>query len=338
MKIFVYEWATGGGLVEEPGPLPASLVREGAAMIGALALDLQRIAGCRVFAVRDPRVVQLALGNCEISEVLSRFEHDDEFDRLAAESDATILIAPEFDGVLVKLARRVVAGGGRLMSPSPEFIRIAADKQRTCDVLRAAGVPVPDGEILESDDPLPTEFPYPAVVKPLDGAGSQDTFFVRGAHDVPPAYAWQRRIERYVPGMPASAAMLCGPSGNVGLSPCKQRLSEDGRLSYLGGELPLAVGLAERARSLADRTLAAMPPAIGYVGVDLVLGREADGSEDCVIEINPRLTTSYVGLRAATRANLAEAMWANARGEAREVEFLERPVEFDSNGNVSFVR
>ena len=33
------------GLVEEPGPLPASLVREGAAMIGALAADLQRIAG-----------------------------------------------------------------------------------------------------------------------------------------------------------------------------------------------------------------------------------------------------------------------------------------------------
>ena len=41
MHIFLYEWATGGGLVEEPGPLPASLVREGAAMIGALAADLR---------------------------------------------------------------------------------------------------------------------------------------------------------------------------------------------------------------------------------------------------------------------------------------------------------
>src|SRR5690242_2487539 len=120
MKIFLYEWATGGGLVEEPGPLPASLVREGAAMIGALAADFQRIQGCRVYALRDPRLVQHTLGNCEVVEVLSKWAHDDEFDRLAAEVDATILIAPEFDRILLKGAQRVVAGGGKLLSPSPE--------------------------------------------------------------------------------------------------------------------------------------------------------------------------------------------------------------------------
>ena len=60
-----------------------------------------------------------------------------------------------------------------------------------------------------------------------------------------------------------------------------------------------------------------MPPTVGYVGVDLVLGREPDGSEDVVIEINPRLTTSYVGLRAAARTNLAEAMWQVAQGETQ---------------------
>jgi len=338
MKIFVYEWATGGGLVDAPGPLPASLVREGAAMIGALVADLQRIAGCRVFALRDPRVVQLALGNCEIIEVLSRFEHEDEFDRLATESDATILIAPELDGILGKFARRVVIVGGRLMSPAPEFIRIAANKQRTCDALEAAGVPVPRGRILESDEPLPAEFDYPAVVKPLDGAGSQDTYFVRSQHDTPPAYAWRRRIERYAPGMAASVAALCGPNGKIVLAPCRQRISDDGRMRYLGGELPLAPGLAERARVLAERAIGAMPRALGYVGVDMVLGREADGSEDCVIEVNPRLTTSYVGLRAATRSNLAEAMLQISQGETASIEYLDRGVEFDSSGNVSFVR
>jgi len=338
MQLFVYEWATGGGLVEEPGPLPASLAREGAAMMGALVADLQRIDGCRVVALRDPRVVQLALGICEHLEVLSRSEHDEEFDRRAAQADATILIAPEFDGILWKLARRVSAVGGRLLSPSPEFIRIAADKQQTCDTLWAASVPAPEGRVLESDEPLPAEFAYPAVAKPMDGAGSQDTFFVRGPHDTPPAYAWRRRLERFVPGMAASAALLCGPAGRLILSPCKQRISEDGRLRYLGGQLPLAPGLAERAQSLAVRAIAAMPPAMGYVGVDLVLGREPDGSEDFVIEINPRLTTSYVGLRAAARSNLAETMWHVAQGEMRTVEYGDRPIEFDSSGNVSFMR
>jgi len=338
MKIFLYEWATGGGLVEEPGPLPASLVREGSAMVGALAADLQRIPAAEVAVLRDPRVVQLPVGTSGVVEVLSRFEHDEEIERQAAMADATILIAPEFDGILLKSARRAVNAGGKLLSPSPEFIRLAADKQRTCDVLEAAGVPVTQGRILESDEPLPANFSYPAVVKPVDGAGSQDTYFVRDAHDTPPAYAWPRRLERYAPGMAASVATLCGPTGRATLMPCGQRISDDGRLRYLGGQLPLAAGLAERARLLAERALAAVPATIGYIGVDMVLGREPDGSEDVVIEINPRLTTSYVGLRSAARTNLAEAMWRFGQGESPTVEFADRAIEFDSNGNVSYMR
>jgi predicted ATP-grasp superfamily ATP-dependent carboligase len=132
--------------------------------------------------------------------------------------------------------------------------------------------------------------------------------------------------------------MLCGQSGRVALEPCKQRISDDGRLRYLGGELPLASGLADRARALADRAISALPQSVGYIGVDLVLGREPGGSEDVVIEVNPRLTTSYVGLRAAAKSNLAEAMWLAANGDIRPIEFADRPIEFDPSGNVSFMR
>jgi predicted ATP-grasp superfamily ATP-dependent carboligase len=337
MHIFVYEWATGGGLVEEPGALPESLVQEGGAMLSALVADLVRIDGCRVTTLRDPRVLQLALPGCEVLDVLSRTSHGDEISRLAAVADGTILIAPEFDGILLRAARRVVAAGGRLISPSPEFIRIAANKQRTCEILAAAGVPVPEGREMQPEEPLPAKFPYPAVIKPLDGAGSLDAYVVSGPHDALPAYAWTRRLERYVPGMAASVAMICGPAGRMPLLPCKQRISTDGRLRYLGGELPLPAGLASRAEELADRTLAALPSTVGYVGVDLVLGREPNGREDAVIEINPRLTTSYVGLRAASQMNLAGAMWQLAHNQLPPIEFSTRPVEFDVQGNVSFI-
>ncbi len=338
MHIFLYEWATGGGLVEEPGALPASVVREGAAMIGALAADLLRIDGCRVTTLRDPRVLHLALPGCDVVDALSAFSHNEEFERLASKADATILIAPEFDGILLKAANRVMASGGRLASPSPEFIRLTANKQRTCDALAQSGVATTHGVMLEPDAPLPSDFPYPAVLKPIDGAGSQDTYIVSGPHDALPAYAWPRRLERYVPGLAASVAMLCGPEGNVALAPCKQRISDDGRLRYLGGELPLAAGLAERATTLAGRALAALPPALGYVGVDLVLGSDPHGSDDAVIEVNPRLTTSYVGLRAAAERNLAKAMMLVAAGNVWHVDFSDRPIEFDTAGNVSFMR
>src|SRR5262245_46571801 len=102
MHFFLYEWCTGGGLVNEPGALPASLVREGVTRAGALAADLDRIPDSKVSALRDPRVVQLNLHGGEIIDVQSSAEHLDEFERLASIADATILIAPEFDGILLK--------------------------------------------------------------------------------------------------------------------------------------------------------------------------------------------------------------------------------------------
>jgi hypothetical protein len=337
MHFFLYEWATGGGLVDEPGSLPTSLIREGAAMIGALAADLARIAGSRVTALRDPRVLQLVLPGCEVIDVQSGASRQEEFERLATAADAVILIAPEFDGILLKAARMVVACGGRLLSPSPDFIRVAADKHQTCRRLAAAGVPVPDGVVLEPEERLPVDFSYPAVLKPVDGAGSQDTLLVAGPYDEPPPYPWPRRLERFVPGLAASVSLLCGAGGQVSLVPCRQLISDDGRLRYLGGELPLAAGLAARATTLAERAVAVLPPTSGYVGVDLVLGRNPYGSEDFVIEVNPRLTTSFVGIRAAAKSNLAEAMVRVAQGETVTVPFSEHPLEFDVDGHVSFL-
>jgi predicted ATP-grasp superfamily ATP-dependent carboligase len=338
MHILVYEWATGGGLVEEPGAVSGSLLREGAAMIGALAADLMKIPGCQVSALRDPRMLQLTLPRSNVVDVISKSSQHDEFERLVREADATFLIAPEFDGILLAAARRVLNHGGRLLSPSPEFIAATSDKQRTCSILAAAGVPVPSGVVIEPDEPLPREFDYPAVLKPVVGAGSQDAYLVTGPHDAAPAYAWPRRLERYAPGLAASVAFLCGPHSRISLAPCRQRISDDGRLRYLGGELPLPTGLAERAAGLGERALAALPPATGYVGVDLVLGRDPHGSEDVVIEVNPRLTTSFVGLRAAARSNLADAMWLIAQGQTASIDFDTRPLEFDPAGNVSFIR
>jgi predicted ATP-grasp superfamily ATP-dependent carboligase len=137
--------------------------------------------------------------------------------------------------------------------------------------------------------------------------------------------------------MAASVAVLCGPTSKVALVPCKQRLSSDGRLRYLGGELPLAAGLADRAVTLAKRALTALPSTVGYVGVDMVLGSDPHGGDDAVIEVNPRLTTSYVGLRAAAQSNLAAAMLRIGQGESPSVAFTQRPIEFDPAGNVSFI-
>jgi predicted ATP-grasp superfamily ATP-dependent carboligase len=117
-------------------------------------------------------------------------------------------------------------------------------------------------------------------------------------------------LQPYLGGRAVSVACL----GGVPLPAAEQCLSTDGRFHYQGGRVPLPPSLAVRAQRLAARAVAAIPGLCGYVGVDLVLGEPTDGSNDAVIEINPRLTTSYVGLRRLARCNLAEAILAAGLG------------------------
>ena len=119
--------------------------------------------------------------------------------------------------------------------------------------------------------------------------------------------------------------------------PTEQILSEDGRFHYLGGRMPLAQSLAERAIRIARQAMDTVAGWRGYVGVDLVLGAAADGSQDYVIEINPRLTTSYVGLRVLAESNLAEALLKAGQGlEVGDLRWQSGSVAFSADGRVEF--
>jgi hypothetical protein len=115
--------------------------------------------------------------------------------------------------------------------------------------------------------------------------------------------------------------------------------------------LPIDSSRAERAAQLAERAVRALaqlaPTGIsaqretagdeelwGYLGVDLVLDEQGSRDHDVVIEINPRMTTSYVGLSAFARGNLAQAMLTIAAGGDFEMDWHPGAIEFDALGNV----
>src|SRR5262245_58747353 len=128
MHIFLYEWITGGGLAEEPGRLPASLLAEGSAMISALAADFTAVPGARVTVLRDMRLDGLPLPKCEVVEIDSRWSLGQELARLAADADRTMIVAPEFDGILRKTLQMVAEAGGRALNASDEFVALTGDK------------------------------------------------------------------------------------------------------------------------------------------------------------------------------------------------------------------
>ncbi|MCH2114748.1 MAG: ATP-grasp domain-containing protein [Pirellulales bacterium] len=335
MHLFLYEWITGGGLVEEAGTLPPTLLAEGSAMLAALAEDFSAIDGCRVSVLKDMRLDQLSLPGCEVIEVHSSAHRRDVLTEEAAAADHTLIIAPEFDNILGETHALAREAGANVLAPAADFVALAADKNLMARSCHDAGIRTPRATVLEADEErLPADFEYPAVLKPVVGAGSQHTLLIASARDEPPPYPWPRRLEQYCVGTPVSVAFLCGADHRVPLAACRQHQSNDGRFTYLGGSLLLEDALARRATALADRVLEAVVGARAYVGVDMILGKSADGSEDFFLEVNPRMTTSYVGLRAATDQNLAAALLANAAGQVVRPRFRMEPLEFLADGSL----
>lgn len=339
MHLFVYEHVVGGGGWFDPTLLATDrcFLREGSAMLLAVAADLAVGSSMRVTTLCDERIQLDWPSAVQRVAVGGRDEFTERFQRCAAEADATLLIAPECGGILADLADRVEAAGGRLVGPRPELIRIASDKHASCEWLASRGVPTPIGRRIAAGEALPRSLAFPIVIKPCDGAGSTDVRRIeawRPDLTAPPhCAAW--RVESYVPGQPASCAVLCGPRQHVALPPCSQRLTDDGSFQYRGGRAPTSERLAVRARRLALQAASVLPEPCGYVGFDIVLGAAEDGSDDRVIEINPRLTTSYIGLRRLAGVNLAGAMLAVARGEPCALRFRTGPVEFEADGRTT---
>jgi predicted ATP-grasp superfamily ATP-dependent carboligase len=333
VKIFVYEFVTSGGFLGDDEMPPMSLLAEGAAMLTALAEDFARLPDTSVCILRDHRIPLPEL-DCTAYEIDSCDAERELLLRLARQSDWTVVIAPEFNALLEQRARWVHEAGGRLLGPAPATIALAADKHQLATHLAAAGVPVPEGRFVEQGKRLPNDFGFPAVLKPNDGTGSLNVRLIRSADEARAIgkLPFDARLEKLIAGAPCSTAVLCGPKANHTLAPCRQHLSDDGRFHYLGGSLPLPQPLADRARRLAAAAIETLPSELGYIGVDLVLGDDA--SRDVVIEVNPRLTTSYVGLRAACRQNLAGVMLDVACGQKVDLRFDRRHLEFNASGQV----
>jgi predicted ATP-grasp superfamily ATP-dependent carboligase len=308
LRLFVCEYLSATGL--GASPVAKSLRTEGLAMLSAVLEDFTRVPG----------VQALTLLHEDCQPTGSRWPHrfcrgDEEacFRSLTKNADYTLVIAPEFDRLLEMRCQWVLEEGGRLLGSASEAVRLAGDKWLLARHLHERGIPTPPTFQFDKVEKL---VGFPLVLKPRHGAGSQATFLVRNVEEVPSLLARFREecpgdeplLQCFAGGLPASAAFLIGPRQRLPLLPAVQHLSEDGRFHYQGGSLPLPPSLADRALRLAERALATVPGLQGYAGVDLVLGNAEDGSRDYVIEVNPRLTTSYVGLRALAETNLAEAM------------------------------
>lgn len=343
MRWFIYEFITGGGLLadqcETDSTIESSLLSEGRAMLKGVAADFAALSDVEVTVLRDHRLESLGIAGLQEVVVRSAAEHDESFARMTSQCDGVLVIAPECDDALLNLVRQVEESGGKLLGPGSDFVEFAADKHRTAEFLHSHDIPAPRGVAIEpginlADVRFPGEPQFPSVLKPRFGVGALGVQVL----EEPSSFAATEplRWETFHQGLAASVCVLSSQRESLILPAGEQHIVRSGdALKYAGGRIPLKPNLNERAQSLAQRISEVLPSPHGFWGMDLVLGKSPDGSDDVVIEINPRVTTSYVGLRALVQNNLAEVWLQLIRGE--EIEPLQlRPgvVEFAPDGQV----
>lgn len=306
MRIFVCEYITGGGL--HSAPMPPALRREGAMMVRALLRDLAGVAGVALTAGRDPRIPADELAPPGVAVRWSVPATADAvgplWQRCMDEADAVWPIAPESGGRLEKLVEMAVAHGKIPLCSTIEAIHITSSKRMTAHLLAANGVAVVPTR--RAAEPLP-DSRNGWVAKPDDGAGAEDT---RWFGDPDRMQRWLDRdgrrrthvVQPFVPGDAASLSALVRDGVARVLSCNRQNVTiDDGRFRYHGG---VVGGLQTRHGALAPiaaRIAKAFPGLWGYVGIDLI----DSPAGPLVLEINPRLTTSYAGLAAAIGGNPA---------------------------------
>lgn len=333
-SVFVHEFVTGGGW--PPGEVPFDLASEAAAMLRAVLADFSAWGTVRTVTTLDRRLGYFALPADEVVPVTPG-QHAAAFASLLDQSDAALIIAPETDGVLARLSAIVEDANIPLLSCSSTAVAIASDKATCYDLFRQANLPTPltRQASFSTASQVADQVGYPVVIKPIDGVGCEGVCLVRKPAELANAMTLMHQstshdeiiLQSFVAGVHASVSLLAAGEQSLPLSLNGQTIEAGCPFVYRGGAVPLSHPMAARALTVAQSAVHLIPGLQGYVGVDLILTQD----EALLIEINPRLTTSYIGLRQVIDLNLAQAIWdATYRGIL--------PAQVQITGKVSFTK
>lgn len=321
MKILVFEHASGGGFSNEP--IPAGVLSEGFGMLSTLISDF-KTAGHNIITTIDSRLAKLnppLSADCVVP-VRSVQETKSSISRLSEEVDGGYVIAPETNGILHSLVEIIEQSGAESLNCSASAIEKVSNKANYYKIMRTMGVPIAETSLFRATDDINEiikavrdRWEFPVIFKPVDAVSCCGISVVKSEDQVATAVAKIMKesanenflVQELIEGDAASVSMFS--TGNcvmpVSLNYQHVRLkTAEACSSYTGGSVPFNHLLRNEVFKMATKSVESVQGLRGYVGMDFILTDKAA----VAIEINPRLTTSYVGLRRVVNFNPAQAI------------------------------
>ena len=305
----------------------------------ALIDDFASVPGVEVVTTLDARLSVKAPPGVVVRLVFDRGENS--FADLASEADFVLAVAPETGGILLRLAKLLEEIGVVSLGSNPFAVALTGHKMMTYKHFSTRNISTPPTRLIDTRAGAPSlEWDGPSVVKPVDGAGSVDTFRWKPGDPWPPEVRDRGSmiIQPYLEGMPMSASFLVDHQGvATPLAHGIQKITLDAnRIRYEGGSLlAYRIDLTE-----ISRALDIIPGLRGFVGVDFLWSENAFS----LLEINPRPTTSVVGLTRLWPPGTIAGAWLEGATRGLEgTEWPERlrasrvwePVSFNADGSIN---
>jgi tyramine---L-glutamate ligase len=345
MKILIFEYITGGGFNKQE--LPDSLANEGRLMLQALLDNLRSCAAgdeITVIVMLDSRV-NGSINTSGFDTLIIKPEQNfhEEFARLASHCDAAWPIAPEFDGILQALCQTVETLGKRLLTSPAGAVAVTGNKFDTYQLLKKqhiATVPTrmftgadwdtnSDAPQLKQEledfspiSPVSNEGQW--LVKPVDGVGCKDSYILADWQDFEQMRLRKGRyvIQPHIEGKKTSLSCLFKQGSGWLLCANLQQFGIIDRQYQLSKIIVNYDSDLSRCQDLVADIASALPELWGYAGIDLI----ETPDQQFVLEINPRLTTSFVGIHAALGINVAGIILQLLKGNPTIKSICNKPV------------
>ena len=286
MNILVAEYAVGAG---EGG----TILLEGRAMLDVLARSFVAAGHDVVYPTSGP---VLPAGTAVKTK-----DFDSSVEELSAQCDAALVVAP--DELLGDLTEIVEENTINLGCPSGS-VRLCADKLKCTRILENEGIKVPATTV--SGETNVFSLGEKVVLKPRWGCASEDTTLTRYscATMIPEGFV----ATRYIEGEHLSASLVVGDDTlsrsqspqTLPLTVNRQNISICSEIQYNGGTVGVDTGMNRELFLAAQRSAEALG-CRGYVGVDIVMA-----DKPWVIDVNPRPTTSIIGISKIMEEELGE--------------------------------
>jgi tyramine---L-glutamate ligase len=291
-------------------------------MLRGLTTDFQA-AGHEVTVLLDSRIAALnpPINAEQVVQIAFSGEADSSMETAAETADAAYVIAPEPDHVLQSIVECIETTGTLSLNCQSSAIEKAADKAGLSNRANRLGLCFPKTITFKANKSTQQitravkELDFPIIIKPANGAGcngvrvlQRETQVANEVCKIKAETASATIIaQEFVEGTPVSVSLICTGEEALPVSLNLQDVAlapPDASSRYNGGLVPFEHPLQNAAFAASKCLSESFRKLRGYVGVDMVL----TGDNAFVIEINPRLTTSYVGLRKTLNFNVAQAI------------------------------